>query len=355
MFEIRLARESDKPEILSLLREIFDDETADRAARRWDWQWNADPRLSSPGYSGFVIEWRGSLIASIAMMPAGLFLKGKAVEAIWLAESFVHRHRLKQAVREARKAGLMDQCPDFSNGLIGAILNHEDCPRYQLGKHLTDAAKVGCYKVGATDQPGTGSWTRLISLKGLLASYIGRLPGGLLGRFIDLFLPGIPRAKYEAEPLAGPFDQGFDALWHNAIDRHEAITRRDADFLNWRYRQNPDTEYHVKVVRDGEAVRGYIVYSTFARHGQLRAHVMDFLVENDDVDLLASVFIACLRHLKQEGITKIECYTGSSVAVSVLSSLGFRQRFHKGNTLSTLVRRIDVTELYVTRGDGDGG
>ena len=99
MFEIRWARASDRPQILLLLREIFGDETALLAEKRWQWQWVEDPRLLQPGYKGFVIEWQGFLIASIAMIPAGLYLHGSPIDAFWFAESFVHRKRLGRGWR----------------------------------------------------------------------------------------------------------------------------------------------------------------------------------------------------------------------------------------------------------------
>ena len=355
MFEIRWARASDRPQILLLLREIFGDETALLAEKRWQWQWVEDPRLLQPGYKGFVIEWQGFLIASIAMIPAGLYLHGSPIDAFWFAESFVHRKRLGRALRKMRADGLSYPGSDFSNGLIGAILNQPECPKHQLGKHLTEAATVSCYKVGSFDQNGTGSWTRLISLKGLLSAYIGHIPGWIFGSFLDFFINWLPKPVYQAELFSGLFDARFDRLWLEALQSHHAITRRDSAYLNWRYRKNPDTTYQTLTISEGESLMGYVVYSVFERHGQPRAHILDLLALSDDHAVLSSLMLCCIQRLRDEGVTKLECYTGSSAIVSVLRSLRFSQRLQKGKPHSTLVRSIHVDELYITRGDGDGG
>jgi hypothetical protein len=355
-FEIRKARESDRPEIIGLIRDVFGDEVADRADARWAWQWHQDPKLEGSGYQGMVAVWEGQLIASMATIPSGLFVDGQLLpDAVWFADALAHWSRVRKALRSLRKAGSEDAGVDLSSGLVGAILNHPECPPHHLGKHLTDPMLVVAYKVGTVDQPGTGSWARMVSLKALLARHVGRPLGWLLGTIADLFLPAIPGSSRPVETLKGPFDARFDRLFEDALVHHHAITRRDAAVLNWRYRQNPDTDYDVLTLSEGKVLKGYLVMGRFERHGQPRAHVLDLLAEKDDPSVLKSLLSECLRRLRDEGVTRLECYTGSTAVQEVLEALGFRQRLHRGQAMPTVVRRIDVPELYVTRGDGDGG
>jgi len=355
-FEIRKARESDRPEIIGLIRDVFGEETANRADARWAWQWHEDPKLEGAGYQGMVAVWKGQLIASMATIPSGLFVDGKPVaDAVWFADALAHWGRVRKALRSLRKSGVEHESIDLSSGLVGAILNHPECPRHHLGKHLTDPMLVVAYKVGTVDQPGTGSWARMVSLKAWLARYIGHSLGWLLGTLGDLFLPSIPRSSQPVETLNGSFDARFDRLFEGALNHHQAITRRDAAVLNWRYRRNPDTDYEVLTFSENESLKGYLIVGRFDRHGQPRAHVLDLLAEKDDPRVLQSLLSECLRRLRREGVTRLECYTGSKAVQEVLEGLGFRQRLHRGQAMPTVVRRIEVPELYVTRGDGDGG
>lgn len=355
-FEIRKARESDRPEIIGLIRDVFGDEVAERADARWSWQWHEDPKLEGSGYQGMVAVWEGQLIASMATIPSGLFVDGQPIaDAVWFADALAHWSRIRKALRSLRKSGLESEGIDLSSGLVGAILNHPECPRHHLGKHLTDPMLVVAYKVGTVDQPGTGSWARTVSLKALLARHIGRPLGWILGTVADLFLPSIPGPSRPVETLEGPFDARFDRLFKDALAHHHAITRRDAAVLNWRYRQNPDTEYEVLTLSEGGVLMGYLVMGRFDRHGQPRAHVLDLLAQKDDPEVLRSLLAECLRRLRRGGVTRLECYTGSKAVQGALELLGFRQRLHRGQAMPTVVRRIEVPELYVTRGDGDGG
>lgn len=355
-FEIRKARESDRPEIIGLIRDVFGDETADRAEARWAWQWHEDPKLEQRGYQGMVVVWEGQVIASMATIPAGLFVDGKPLpDVVWFADALAHWSRVRKALRSLRKAGLREEGIDLSSGLVGAILNHPESPRYQLGKHLTDPMLVVAYKVGSVDQPGAGSWARTVSLKAVLGPYLGRPLGWLLGTVADLFLPSIPKSTQSVELHEGPFDARFDDLFENALQHHSAITRRDAATLNWRYRKNPDASYDVLSVSEAGVLQGYLVMGRFDRHGQPRAHVLDLLARNNDPRILRLLLTECLRRLRGEGVMRLECYTGSKVVQSALESLGFRPRLHQGQPMPTVVRRLEVAELYVTRGDGDGG
>ena len=101
---IRAGRREDQSAILALIAEIFGQEEAERASRRWDWQWHEDPRLKTPGYSGVVAEWEGQLVAAIGCIPAGLYLEGVPVEAFWFADALAHWGLIRKAMRAARKA-----------------------------------------------------------------------------------------------------------------------------------------------------------------------------------------------------------------------------------------------------------
>lgn len=353
---IRLAQDSDREQILDLVTEVFGQETADRLRRDWDWQWRDDPRLGQPGYRGMVVEWDGKIIASLSTIPAGLYLDGTLQDdAAWFTDVLTHWGLVRKAIRATKKNGQTIDSVDLSIGVAGALIRHELSPRIQLGKYATDAMIVVHHKAGLIDQPRTGSWARMVSLKGLLGRYVGRVPGALIGIVADLFLPAIPKTQHVVTRLEGDFDHRFDRLFESALQTHRAITRRDADFLNWRYRKNSNQHYDVFLVSENDELRGYLVLGRFERHNQPRAHLLDILVKNDDPNVIRSLIAEALRHLKKAGVARFECYTGSAVVQGELERSGFRQRLQNGRPMYTLVRRLDVPELYITRGDGDGG
>lgn len=354
--EIRKGLDSDRQEIIELIRQVFGDEAAERTDRRWEWQWHQDPKLETPGYQGIVVVWDGRVIASMSTIPSGLYIRGELLpDAVWFTDALAHWGLVRKAMRAVRKSGEGMGSIDWSKGLVGAILSHPECPRHHLGKHITDPMRVVAYKIGSKDQSGTGSWARTVSLKRLIGRYLGRFTGWAIGSFADLFLPRIPRPSLEVSRLEGPFDARFDRLFAEALKCHEAITRRDAAVLNWRYRQNPDSLYEVMTVSREDELLGYLVLGRFERHGQPRAHVLDLLARNDDPEVLESLLAETLCQLRREGVARIECYLGARAIQQVLEKIGFKQRLHEGKPMMAAVTRIEVPELYVTRGDGDGG
>lgn len=354
MFEIRPGCDNDKSQILELIREVFGKEDAERAERRWHWQWQEDPRLEKPGYHGMVAVWNGGVIGNLTTIPAGLYVEGKPVDAYWFADACVNWGKLRKAMRELKHSGQTSEI-DLSKGLAGAMLNHPAAGFIHLGKHLTDPMAVVAYKVDSVDQPETNSWARLVSFKQPLESILGRPIGTALGWLADLFIPGFPKTTHEVKLLNADFDSRFDGLWAEVKLDYQAITRRDAATLNWRYRRHPDNTYQILTVNDENGLAGYLVYSIFVRHRQLRAQIVDILARKNNSKAFKSLLSAALHHMHREKVHKVECYAGGTTLGEELKACGFKPRLHHGKPQTVLARRLGNVELYVTRGDGDGG
>ena len=354
MFEIRAGRESDKAEILELIKDVFGADQALRAERRWHWQWQEDPRLDRPGYQGVVAEWDGRVIGTLSSIPCGLYLAGQPVAASWFTDSVVHWGRLRRALREQKRRG-EPAGPDLSGGIAAALMNHPAAGDIQLGKHITGPMVAIGSKIGFTPLKDMGSWARLISFRQPLESMLGKYAGMLLASVADLFITKIPKPSLAVTPLEGDFDPRFDELWASAKREYPAITRRDRATLDWRYRRHPDTAYTVLTVEDKGVLSGYLVYSIFFRHGQRRAIIVDALAQYGNTLALGSLIAAALRQMRLGGVHKVECYSGGSMLTSELKRAGFAPRIKKGKDHPTMVRGLPDVDLYITRGDGDGG
>lgn len=354
MFEIRAGRESDKGQILELIKDVFGDDQAQRAERRWHWQWHEDPRLDEPGYKGVVAEWDGRVIGTLSSIPCGLHIAGQPVPAFWFTDNLVHWGHLRRALKERKRRG--DSAgPDLSHGIAAAMLNHPAAGSTQLGKHVAGPMITISTRFGFTPLKGTDSWARLISFRQPIESVAGNYAGLLLAAVADLFIPRIPKPALDVATLAGDFDARFDGFWADAKRQYPAITLRDSAALNWRYRQHPDTAYTVLTVEDKGILCGYLVYSIFFRHQQRRAHIVDALAQYGNAVALDSLLAEALRQMRREGVHKVECYSGGSMLTSGLKRAGFAPRIKKGNGDPTMVRRLPEVNLYITRGDGDGG
>lgn len=57
------------------------------------------------------------------------------------------------------------------------------------------------------------------------------------------------------------FDDRYDGLFEEAAGRARIVGVRDADYLNWRYADNPLYETRALEARDGNRLRGYLLYT----------------------------------------------------------------------------------------------
>jgi len=354
MFEIRAGREEDKGQILELIKDVFGEEQAERAARRWHWQWHEDPRLDKPGYRGVVAEWDGRIIGTLSGIPAGLHIAGQPVFASWFTDNIVHWGHLRRALKAQKRLG-DSTGPDLSNGIAAAMLNHSAADYMQLGKHVTGPVEPTLYRIGFQAQKGTGSWARLVSFRQPLETVVGKYAGMLLAALADWVIPRIPQPSLPVEALAGDFDARFDGLWASAKQEYPAITLRDAATLNWRYRRHPDTVYTVLTVEEQGVLVGYLVYSIYFRHKQRRAHIVDILTGRENSAARLALLAAALRHMRREGVHKVECYGNGLILWADLKRTGFAPRLDRGKEQLALARHLPDVELYITRGDGDGG
>lgn len=354
MLEIRFATEEDKGQILAVIRQVLGEEQAALAERRWLWQWHQDPRSERPGSFGVVTVWQGQVIGSMSGIPMGLYVDGKPYSAHWHTDNCVHWGNLRRALRALKETG-KTASQLYPKGISAAMVEFAGVERGQGGKHNTDAANSVLLNMGCQPLADSASWSRILGFRQPLEAYLGRLGAALIGGLADLFLPAIPKAKIPVCPMEGDFDLRFDELWELARQTYPAITRRDRATLNWRYRQHPDIRYSVLIAEAEGKLLGYLVYSSFFRHQQQRAQIVDLLCGLSDTATRQSLLAEALRRLKSAGVHKVECYSTHPALNEDLKKLKFKARIRKGRGQETLIRHLPDRPYYFTRGDGDGG
>jgi hypothetical protein len=357
MIEIRPGTDADRPEIVARIREVFGAEPAARTNRLWDWQWQQDPRLPTPGYRGMVADWNGRIIGTLSTIPAGLHCRGKPVTAHWCVDVLVHFGLMRQALKDHRRGATPD-APDLSRGVAAALFDHPAAGPIQLAKHIADPMMVILERIGFTAAADSASMHRRVSLKHGLGRTLGRPLGHLIGTVADLALPLGPKPRLPVELLAGGFDGRFDRLWEQIRPLYPAICLRDARTLNWRYRHHPDGRYQVLTTGDGSGLRGYAVLLTYTRGRRRWAKLVDLLTAPGDQEAIRALTAGALRTLRAWRAERVEAFAcGDGIGV-ILQSMGFTPRLTKSERPQPLMVRALPTAaagVFVTQGDGDGG
>jgi hypothetical protein len=112
----------------------------------------------------------------------------------------------------------------------------------------------------------------------------------------------------------------------------------------------------VLTVEDGGALRGYTVLKVFERRDRLLARIVDLLASNGDTEAKSALVAGALEHARREGAERAECFAAGVELTAVLQRLGFVAKLTGANrTQPLMVRWLPDVDLYVTRGDGDGG
>ncbi|MDY6970923.1 MAG: hypothetical protein SV775_01200 [Thermodesulfobacteriota bacterium] len=171
------------------------------------------------------------------------------------------------------------------------------------------------------------------------------------------------------------FDDRFDRLWSDVKDRYSVILERSSEYLNWRYIEHPEVQYHCLMLRDGNHILGFIVLEIKERPRRFdtlnieyvdakRGEIVDILVgpgaERDRWfdSLLRGAFSYFVRH----DVDVISCWCFPHMEVARHLS---RYHFQLRQTPHDLIVRSHRSELgpdspifdaknwYMMRGDSD--
>jgi hypothetical protein len=227
-----------------------------------------------------------------------------------------------------------------------------------LGKHIARTMCAVARRIGFEDMANSGSLHRRVSLQRRLARGIGAMPASLLAPLANLALPRLPRARLtdEVAVMDGPFDQRFDQLWVRLRDRFPAVTLRDRATLQWRYRQHPLFDYRVLLLSDGDALRGYLIYSQFERDERQRGKIVDLFADPADDEAMGALVAAALRAMKRGGVERVEAFASTDYLNRALQAAGFVPRLTKAGEMQPMMARgISFVSLHIGQGDGDGG
>jgi hypothetical protein len=134
------------------------------------------------------------------------------------------------------------------------------------------------------------------------------------------------------------FDSRFDRLWRQASRDFSIATVRDAAYLTWRYRQNPQHDYLTLAACRGDDLVGYAILSIDSEHGI--AHVVELIVAPAD-ETAGQVLLAHLAELAQQaGCAQIQCWMLSHhrFYIALLECSGFA--FRPGRLMPRWLRYI---------------
>lgn len=111
--------------------------------------------------------------------------------------------------------------------------------------------------------------------------FLKKLMGRRLASLIDMPLAFPVKVKLDDDWSIKPvskFDVSFDELWDSFSHDIPVAVQRDSNYLNWRYIENPTTNYEVFALYRNEVVQGFVVYTSVNKHGGKVGYIMELIV-----------------------------------------------------------------------------
>lgn len=142
-------------------------------------------------------------------------------------------------------------------------------------------------------------------------------------------------------------DGRLDALWEKVSSRFSYALVRDADYLNWRFVNNPLEDYRIAVATDGDSIEGYAVWKNYFGQGQI-VDTMAINVETQ-AELLSGVESICSR----DGLRSLALFVPRDWVLLTAAIGAGMKAVSKGTYLMTYPGYAVPAGLYVQMGDND--
>lgn len=105
--------------------------------------------------------------------------------------------------------------------------------------------------------------------------------------------------KIEAREHFGP---EFDSFWRHSMSQAKIMQKRDAQFLNWRFKQRPNQDYQIVAALRNRELLGYIVTRKVNISHRRVGIIMDHIVLPGRMDVFRSLLSHALDGFKQAGL-----------------------------------------------------
>lgn len=255
--------------------------------RRWPWQFVAHPwRRGDYGANSIVAILDGRMAGAIGFMPTHLDYQGRSVESAFGCELFVDPGAQGHGIGQA----LIDQVvARYPNSLW---MNTPAAGARSYHKRGFSAVEPVNYRMLAV-HPGHVLAARGKPALGAAAAWTGALLRPAIRMRARAF--AVPRGVVFSE--VSSFGAEFDRF-HEKNRRPDLVTpRRDAAFLQWRYKDCPFGPYHAIAAHAGGEAVGFTVYRTKQSHNGTQGIVNELEADPATPGLAASLLGAALHGL----------------------------------------------------------
>jgi GNAT superfamily N-acetyltransferase len=303
----------DAEQLFALYRDVFGEALVESSRHRWRWQYLENPHTGSEGPAIWVARDEAGPLGQYASMPVRLWWGGREVRSSWGMDVFLRP--------EARGRGIGAR-------LFTAWSDHVEVA---LGLGLTPSSYGLFKKLQYADVGPVPFYVRVLDAgkvaRRRLGGVLGTLAGPLLGAGLGLLRPEGRHPESAAVEVRGAtgFGPEYDTLWERVRESYRMCVRRDAAYLDWKYRRCPNREYRVREARrEGELV-GFCVTREDDYRGLRLGWLLDVFADARDAATRDALIGDALEGFRAGGVARAQAFSLHAGLGADLSRRGFRR------------------------------
>jgi ribosomal protein S18 acetylase RimI-like enzyme len=303
--------QKDREEVYRLHASAFGEESLVSWKNRWKWQYEESPAARQMGPNMWVAEREdGRLVGYQGSTPSRLKIGDRIIPTYDPGDLAVDVAARRQGLGQKLTKAYMDQEQFIT-----------------MGYNWVPATGRIFLRLGLTPVPCVPIHMRPLDLKSIyhFLQDTGHLPDLLSGSLLKslfsfgmgslgIFLTSINRLKsprksprYEVEQITQVGSE-FDALWRELAPRFPIMFVRDADFVRWRFLEDPGYKHTLLAARSSEGkLEGYIDILVSKRQGLKMGRIMDLFCSFEHADITDTLLANAIDVFREYGAATITC------------------------------------------------
>lgn len=334
MITIRQATLADKPHIFDFLEKAYDFQGRHKFPRRWEWEYKNNPFRNKDDLPVWLaVDEDKRIIGQICSMVEPLKVnQDVTIQLFWAVDLIV--------------------LPEYRNQKIGFLLskalyehNKNICalPMSKAFRHyLTEFSSksinaVSVYqRLSWIDKESILEAVRSRTVNKKRVAYIPRLVKYLLldrvlAGVINFYscinnasLPQFNESEIEIKQV-DKFDCSIDEFWAKVSPEYQVIIKRNSEFLNWKYVNQPFMDYKIFIAMKNSAISGYIILRHAAAPESNTGIIADIFTSPKDKTTINSLLKFAVEYFRHHKAKYIQAAHSNQSYKDAFIQFGFKQ------------------------------
>jgi GNAT superfamily N-acetyltransferase len=328
---IRQATRADKAALFNFLRLAYPDRWQYKFPERWEWEFERNPFLRGDRLPIWIAVDGSLIVGQSCALVEPLVIHGQEHRVGWGVDFFV--------LPEYRGQGLgtrLQQANDAGNEIFMSLSMAASAAHIKSNIGLQTLPPVPVFTKIVRHEPE--SVLRTLAERTKLPENVLRRAGvhRLGARWLtarDAWKDHVPRrdrglfttpAGMDLIPVQR-FGPEVDELWARLSGKFSGLVRRDSEYLNWKFTQQPHVEHQRTVIWRGGQASGYVVFRRAFPSERNAGLILDVFANPNDDETIRALLKYAGRELSAQGVAYIMAASSVPAFQCVYLEMGFKQ------------------------------